>query len=161
MTESTTKETASIDHLICPITLELFRDPVKAKDGHVYERRAITRWILQHGTSPLTRQPLEINDLVADDELQSLARARRNSTVSYKSQDEEVTLPPLQRNVGYSNRIAPAEVSFRRGINCSFHKHCCILVCVILLCVVAPICTTVSMILLSRTNQGKIFLLIS
>ena len=26
------------DCLICPITLELFRDPVLAEDGHTYER---------------------------------------------------------------------------------------------------------------------------
>ena len=32
--------------LICPITLQLFRDPVLAGDGHVYEHEAITRWIL-------------------------------------------------------------------------------------------------------------------
>jgi len=38
------------EDLICPITLQVFRDPVRAKDGHVYERQAIVTWILEHGT---------------------------------------------------------------------------------------------------------------
>ena len=33
------------DSLLCPITLEIFRDPVVAKDGHTYERQAIVEWI--------------------------------------------------------------------------------------------------------------------
>ena len=31
--------------LICPLTLELFNDPVVAPDGHTYERRALLQWI--------------------------------------------------------------------------------------------------------------------
>ncbi|KAK6502352.1 hypothetical protein TWF506_002933 [Arthrobotrys conoides] len=32
------------DKFICPITKELFRDPIVAADGFTYERRAIERW---------------------------------------------------------------------------------------------------------------------
>lgn len=70
------------EDLRCPITLELFRDPVLAGDGHVYEREAITRWISEYGTSPFTREPLQINDLQSDVHLRELANQRRNSTVS-------------------------------------------------------------------------------
>ena len=100
-------EDSSKDELVCPITLELFRDPVRAKDGHVYERQAITRWILQHGTSPMTRQPLHINDLEADDRLKNLARARRTSTVSYSSNTDQVTLPPIEYRLRNSRQILP------------------------------------------------------
>ncbi|CAF1642425.1 unnamed protein product, partial [Didymodactylos carnosus] len=51
------------DSLICPITFDLFRDPVVAEDGHTYEREAIISWIRKHGTSPLTREPLTIEAL--------------------------------------------------------------------------------------------------
>jgi len=51
------------DVLICPISLQLFQDPVVAEDGHTYEREAITEWILLNGTSPITRQPLIIEAL--------------------------------------------------------------------------------------------------
>ena len=50
-------------HLICPITLELFMDPVIAEDGNTYERNAITQWIHQHGTSPITKKPMNIDRL--------------------------------------------------------------------------------------------------
>lgn len=49
--------------LVCPISLQLFEDPVLAEDGHTYERAAITEWIRLNGTSPLTRQPLQIDGL--------------------------------------------------------------------------------------------------
>jgi serine/threonine protein kinase len=51
------------DSLICPITFELFRDPVLAQDGHTYERKAIQNWIKQNGTSPITCQKLSIEHL--------------------------------------------------------------------------------------------------
>ena len=56
----------SNDSLICPITLELFRDPVLALDGHTYERKAIEDWIRQNGTSPLTRQELSLGHLYSN-----------------------------------------------------------------------------------------------
>jgi serine/threonine protein kinase len=51
------------DVLVCPISLQLFQDPVVAEDGHTYEREAITEWIRLNGTSPLTRQPLTMEAL--------------------------------------------------------------------------------------------------
>ena len=107
MTGNTNKEEIPADELICPITLELFRDPVRAKDGRVYEREAIVRWISQHGTSPFTRQPLQLNDLRPDERLKSLARARRGSTVSYNSHNEQVTLPPMESRLRNSRQIVP------------------------------------------------------
>lgn len=87
----------TVNDLICPITLELFRDPVVAGDGHVYEREAITQWILEHGTSPLTREWLQINELQPDFHLRQLANRRRNSTVSYQANENHVTFPVLGR----------------------------------------------------------------
>lgn len=85
------------EDLICPITQEIFHDPVRAGDGHVYERDAITRWILQNGTSPLTRQPLKIDELHPEEKIRHLARRRRQLTVGYDAKDEAVSLPPLKR----------------------------------------------------------------
>ena len=42
-------------HFSCPITHELFVDPVIFADGHTYERDAIARWLRDHReTSPMT-----------------------------------------------------------------------------------------------------------
>ena len=51
------------DALLCPITLELFRDPVLAQDGHTYEREAIVKWIQKNNRSPITNQELSLEHL--------------------------------------------------------------------------------------------------
>jgi hypothetical protein len=57
---STTTTTTTIpipEHFICPISGEIFIDPVFASDGQTYEREDIAKWIRQNGynaTSPLT-----------------------------------------------------------------------------------------------------------
>ena len=44
------------DHLLCPITREMFRDPVMVMEsGHTYERAAIEQHLQNHSTDPLTR----------------------------------------------------------------------------------------------------------
>ena len=55
------------EQLVCPITHAFFVDPVMARDGHIYERKAIEDWIERHpvqrhgmtmGKSPMTQQPM-------------------------------------------------------------------------------------------------------
>ena len=48
----------------CPITGDLMNEPVLGKDGHSYEKSEILKWISTNKTSPLTREPLTIDDLV-------------------------------------------------------------------------------------------------
>lgn len=48
-----------IKNFICPITRELFYDPVIAEDGYIYERIAIEKWINENGTSPMTRERIK------------------------------------------------------------------------------------------------------
>jgi hypothetical protein len=45
---------------LCPITLEVMRDPVLCDDGHSYERTTILRWLATNPTSPTTRSPMSI-----------------------------------------------------------------------------------------------------
>jgi hypothetical protein len=42
----------------CSITHDLIVDPVIAEDGHVYEKKAITRWLANHSTSPKNNTPM-------------------------------------------------------------------------------------------------------
>lgn len=46
------------DEFICPISCELPLDPVMAKDGKIYERRAIEDWLKDHDKSPVTNLPM-------------------------------------------------------------------------------------------------------
>ncbi len=41
-------------------------DAVTAADGFTYEREALVRWVREHGTSPQTRQPLDVSLLLSD-----------------------------------------------------------------------------------------------
>lgn len=76
------------ESLICPITQEIFVHPVLAEDGYTYEEEAITQWIEENGTSPITRQPLSITGL------------RPNRAISD-------VLDEFRRRSQRSNRIAP------------------------------------------------------
>lgn len=48
-----------IRSLTCPITGQIFKDPVMAEDGYIYEKTAIKDWFRENNTSPLTN--LEIS----------------------------------------------------------------------------------------------------
>jgi hypothetical protein len=74
--------------LTCPITLEIFVDPVLASDGHTYERSAIVEWIKYHNnTSPMTRQPMKIKELKSNQLIKQLADQYRSSLTSKIGQE--------------------------------------------------------------------------
>lgn len=62
----------------CPITNSLMEDPVMTKYGHSYERAAITEWLSQRSTDPLTNKPLTLADLFPNRALKNLIDAKRN-----------------------------------------------------------------------------------
>jgi hypothetical protein len=139
------------NELICPITLDVFRDPVIANDGHVYEREAITRWIFKRGTSPITREPLRVEELLPDDHLRCLATQRRNSTTSYNIHLNKVPLPPLQSVPPVITQIQPNQFNpvlvnhQQNNVNCNF-KKCIIIIGSIILVyiIVATICVAIA-----------------
>lgn len=67
------------EYIRCPITKDIFLDPVVAEDGHIYERTAIEKWFKTHSISPMTGTKINnkivfpvfhikkiINDLITD-----------------------------------------------------------------------------------------------
>ena len=48
----------------CPITTEIFYDPVIASDGQTYEKAAIEEWLKSHDKSPLTGVALDTKKLI-------------------------------------------------------------------------------------------------
>lgn len=65
--------------LICPLTQELFQEPVIAADGFTYSRAAITDWLKRRNTSPMTNAPMPHDNLVSN-------RAIRNALRDYQGQ---------------------------------------------------------------------------
>ena len=82
------------EDLRCPLTLELFCDPVTAADGHTYERVAIEEWLKTKGTSPMTQEPLTDTRLIPQFTVKKLVCAfmdtRRRSSVD----DDDDDVPP-------------------------------------------------------------------
>ena len=52
--------------LSCPISLDLFKDPVIVKSGHTYEREYIIQIIRQTGKDPETREQLTLDDITSN-----------------------------------------------------------------------------------------------
>ncbi|BFZ22695.1 hypothetical protein BsWGS_25734 [Bradybaena similaris] len=49
-----TEQNSIPNEFLCPITLELMKDPVIASDGYTYDRQAIESWITKEHRSPMT-----------------------------------------------------------------------------------------------------------
>lgn len=62
--EKLTTRTRPPKDFVCPITGQLFSDPVTLETGQTYERRAIQEWLKRGNTTcPITRQPLSAGTL--------------------------------------------------------------------------------------------------
>lgn len=58
------------DELMCPITHEIMTDPVYSEQcQHRYERTAILKWLDRRTDDPITRRPLDQDDLIRDFDL--------------------------------------------------------------------------------------------
>ena len=49
------------ENIICPITHQIYYDPVTASDGQTYEKEAIEEWLGKNNISPLTQNKLNSN----------------------------------------------------------------------------------------------------
>jgi hypothetical protein len=55
---------------VCPISLQIMKDPVMSKFGQNYDRRAILQWLNRgNGNCPLTRRPLRPSFLAPNSSL--------------------------------------------------------------------------------------------
>ena len=63
------KEEIVEEDVTCPISFELFRDPVRASDGRTYERADITEWFANNDSSPWTGLPVSDKKLRPDKQM--------------------------------------------------------------------------------------------
>lgn len=62
----------------CPISKEIMKDPVIGSDGHSYERLQIEAWLRKNPVSPLTEDPMTIEELRPNRTLKKIIDAWRN-----------------------------------------------------------------------------------
>jgi len=65
--EEKDEENKLYDSLLCPISMELMKDPVLLTiDGHTYEREEITKWLKINRCSPLTMETMRKEQKIPD-----------------------------------------------------------------------------------------------
>jgi len=78
-------ELRALDELSrCPLTMEVFVDPVVDLQGHSYERRAIVTWLRENSISPITRMPMRVSDLRPNRALREFCQALPNLRRSFE-----------------------------------------------------------------------------
>jgi Mg-chelatase subunit ChlD len=75
---------------LCPITHVQMVDPVVDNEGNSYERNAITNWLSRNRISPITRSPLNINQLIPNRALKDLIDSQ-NKLVNTDLSDDSTT----------------------------------------------------------------------
>ena len=69
--------------MCCPITKDLFKDPVISKvTGHSYEREYIEKWLVNHSFCPVTKIRMTSADLVHNRSLKDVVEAFKAQTLS-------------------------------------------------------------------------------
>ena len=115
--------TAVSDALCCPITSCVFEDPVLAEDGITYERHAITQWILQNATSPMTRQPLSLTNLRPNYAIRNLinelhsANAGANSSTARPSHTIRAPSERAAHTIPHCYSLSPSRSHYNEKCN--------------------------------------------
>jgi len=94
MTTATANEAAK-NIMTCPITGETMKDPVIDHEGNSYEKNAIVEWLTKNETSPITRNPLKLDQLSPNRALKDLIEEMERTTItaeqSKKKKEGETT----------------------------------------------------------------------
>jgi uncharacterized protein YegL len=115
-TNTTTFSEDVLESLTCSITGLIMKDPVQGNDGHTYERSAIEEWLNRSQTSPITREPMTINNLKVNTNIRYLCdkyhaqnRQKKPSTQSFKSVYDKIK---LTNSLSFNNNKTKALLSF-------------------------------------------------
>ena len=70
--------------MVCPLTKQLFIDPVITSFGHSYEREALLEFVREHGSiDPVAKQPIDITNLTPNVTLKKLMETLRQAQRSF------------------------------------------------------------------------------
>ena len=119
---------------ICPISLEIMKDPVIMSDGQTYDRDSITKALKISPLSPITKKSLNIKEAIPNYNLKSMIekflnnsnnplkdessqKIDQNSKAQIKSFNAEVIDDPTDKNnVFVSLSIEPEKVDSRKPL---------------------------------------------
>lgn len=103
--------------LCCPVTMVLFRNPVIASDGFMYEADSVKALIRSQMPSPMTREPLEKQFLQAKQTKSTCMTFRETRTKELlqlasqvAAEEPRITITALQRATEYIEFLKPQNV---------------------------------------------------
>ncbi|XP_027364272.1 E3 ubiquitin-protein ligase PUB22-like [Abrus precatorius] len=85
---------------LCPISLEIMKDPVTVATGITYDRDSIEKWLFstKNDTCPVTKQPLLLPDLTPNHTLRRLIQAWCTVNASNGIQRIPTPKPPVSKS---------------------------------------------------------------
>ncbi|KAK8949264.1 E3 ubiquitin-protein ligase PUB23 [Platanthera zijinensis] len=87
-------------YFLCPISLQIMRDPVTLPTGITYDRDSIERWLYSghHNTCPVTNQPVLESDLITPNHtLRRLIQSWCSSNASHGVERFPTPRPPVDK----------------------------------------------------------------
>ena len=97
LSEKLTPRSRAPKDFVCPITGQIFSDPVTLETGQTYERKAIEEWLKTgNATCPITRQPLSASTLPKTNYV--LKRLITTWKEQYPDLAQEFSYPATPRN---------------------------------------------------------------
>ena len=94
-----TQSDAFSEILKCPISGEIMEDPVMSPGGHTYERKYIENWIQIKKISPLTKKPLNKNDLRVNFAVKNMIETYNSNCVN-----RNIKIDDLKKNLINDNK---------------------------------------------------------
>jgi hypothetical protein len=108
---------AIVQNLVCPISHNLFRDPVIAPDGFTYERFCIVKWMSKQETSPMTNAPMKApNGVISFLDNNSMKRMVEIALQMYPELRMEL-MEPFDIEILLSTTTRAQELSYLDGFN--------------------------------------------
>lgn len=103
---------------VCPITMDLMLEPVKASDGYIYEKAAIIDWCKKNKNSPFTRDELTSEFILQTnlrDEIQTFINENNINIQKYQPKNKEKNNNPVRADM--NDNPNSVGVSGSRNIN--------------------------------------------
>ena len=74
----------------CPISWDIFKDPVILEDGFTYERENISEWLSNHRTSPTTNRKLNNKKIIPNQIVKNIINIHQELLLSFNTCKQQI-----------------------------------------------------------------------
>jgi hypothetical protein len=94
---------------VCPITRELFVDPVNTILGYTYEREYIEKWFEKHNTDPLTNEHVSAKFLSPNRNIKDAVKAFQDSIAAFLPATQSKAMTDQDYQLAMNTRMEELE----------------------------------------------------